>query len=178
MMKRTFGAILILMLLFSLLPSVAMAQTPEVGSPADNACNEGGSMAGKCDSEWEWDCGYYLARWLSAGGWAGTYRLPVWCEVLLPPRPLIEAPIIASSSPAFPVAFCVQIAGAYYNFNGGFVAGGSQFVDALCTNPGAAAFNSDLVYSPAPFDPNALCILAGRPGVNVILAPDIYLCQP
>lgn len=50
--------------MFALLPTTN-AQDPTAGSKEDNACNEGGSMAGKCDTEWAWTCGWYIARWES-----------------------------------------------------------------------------------------------------------------
>lgn len=53
----------------------------------DNACYAGGTLAGKCDTEWEWVCGWYLARWEAAGGWAKFGNSIVdWCSSILPPR--------------------------------------------------------------------------------------------
>ncbi|MBZ0305231.1 MAG: hypothetical protein K8I82_04100, partial [Anaerolineae bacterium] len=58
---------------------------PSAGSKGDNACHEGGSMAGKCDTEWEWTCGWYLARF-EAGVNSGV---PASCQILvdLIPKP-------------------------------------------------------------------------------------------
>ena len=67
--------------------AIVHADEPAIGSPEDNACNPSGVMDGKCDTDWEWGCGYYLARWLSAGGWSGTYHMIADCVSLLPPVP-------------------------------------------------------------------------------------------
>ena len=77
--------LLVLILLMVVLPNAAFAEEPEVGSAADNACNEGGSMEGKCDTDWAWRCGWHLARWEAAGGWSGTYPMIIDCINILPP---------------------------------------------------------------------------------------------
>ncbi|MCL4875234.1 MAG: hypothetical protein KJ064_01175 [Anaerolineae bacterium] len=65
---------------------------PEVGSAGDNACNEGGSMTGKCTTDWHWTCGWYLARYD-----AGVFKsVPAACQILLDVRP--PRPEAASSS--------------------------------------------------------------------------------
>lgn len=53
-----------------------------------NACTDG-VLEGKCESGWEWTCGYYLQQWEAAGGWYGTYTVPDWCDPdsLLPRKP-------------------------------------------------------------------------------------------
>jgi hypothetical protein len=35
---------------------------PECGTRADNECNPGGTMEGKCDNEWLWKAGWEIAR--------------------------------------------------------------------------------------------------------------------
>jgi hypothetical protein len=79
----------LLILIFALiLPfGIVTAQEPPIGSSDDNACNKGGAMEGKCDTPWEWTCGYYLARWEKEGGWTSNYAFPNDCQSLLPPRP-------------------------------------------------------------------------------------------
>lgn len=49
---------LFLLMLLLVVP-IASAQEPA----EDNACNPGGSMEGKCISDWHWTCGWYLARY-------------------------------------------------------------------------------------------------------------------
>lgn len=86
-MKRSL--LLMLALLMLIAPISAMAQEPPLGSAEDNACNAGGVMEGKCDTPWEWICGYYLARWTTNGGWFTPNNFfPDWCASLLPPRPV------------------------------------------------------------------------------------------
>ena len=55
----------------------------------DNACYAGGALDGRCESAWDWICGYYLQQWEAAGGWNGNYAFPDWCDPdsLLPLRP-------------------------------------------------------------------------------------------
>lgn len=89
-MKR----VLLLILVFALLIPIGITTAQEPGTKADNACYEGGSMAGKCDTEWEWVCGYYLARWESAGGWNTPNNLfNSACISLLPPPPVAGTPV-------------------------------------------------------------------------------------
>lgn len=72
-MKKIFVIVIIAVTLLSGF-RVAFAQEPtgtdDLGNLNDpmqneraNACYEGGSMAGKCDSEWAWVCGWYLIRY-------------------------------------------------------------------------------------------------------------------
>jgi hypothetical protein len=61
MFKRL--TLLVLIALIALLPlGSAFADDPAIGSKEDNACNPGGEMNGKCTTEWDWVCGWYLAR--------------------------------------------------------------------------------------------------------------------
>lgn len=87
-MKKAIWILLIIVLAFP----IGMVSAQEPGTKEDNACYEGGSMAGKCDTPWEWVCGYYLARWEANGGWA-TPNNPFndACASLLPPLPSAEA---------------------------------------------------------------------------------------
>lgn len=58
-MRSRLGIILCVILL--LIPvGAAYADDPIPGTPEDNACFPGGLMEGKCDTAWEWECGYYL----------------------------------------------------------------------------------------------------------------------
>jgi hypothetical protein len=61
---------------------------PEPGTPEDNACYDGGLMAGKCDTDWEWNGGWYLARFLT--GSITRQEVPVIYESLLPPLEVVE----------------------------------------------------------------------------------------
>lgn len=69
--------------------------TPEAGSAGDNACNPGGSMAGSCNSEWAWTCGWYIARYD-----AGVFTsVPRTCQILLDLRPQRPATATTASGP-------------------------------------------------------------------------------
>src|SRR5215510_1893 len=50
-----------------------------------NACYEGGSMEGKCDTQWEWDGGWYLIRFQY--GLISREDFPAQYAILLPPLP-------------------------------------------------------------------------------------------
>lgn len=50
-------------------------------TPADNECYAGGTMEGKCDTEWEWQCGWYMARYNRSV--FGSSGVPTWCDSLL-----------------------------------------------------------------------------------------------
>jgi hypothetical protein len=175
-MQRLLGIVFIFVLLLTSV-GLAGAQEPPIGSPADNACNEGGAMAGKCgNSEWAWTCGWHLARWLTRGGWGGTYAMPDTCAILLPPRP-----IVVQTSSAFSVGACLfDGTSAYANFNGSYflLSPFEYFTDPSCTVSGGFTVAGKVVYAPAPFDANTLCLAAF--GTTVLMGPfgdDIYTCN-
>jgi hypothetical protein len=58
---------------------------PECGTPKDNECYPGGVMAGKCDSEWHWKGGWWLARLNHYG--LSRADFPAEFVSLLPPLP-------------------------------------------------------------------------------------------
>jgi len=113
-MKKKFVLLAMLLLVSGVLLISAVptyAEEPAVGTAEDNACNPGGVMDGKCDTDWEWTCGYYLARWISAGGWGGNYMMNSDCVSLLPPVPVVEineAGAVAGIDPA-QVAAVIEI---------------------------------------------------------------------
>lgn len=93
MFKRLF--VFIMLLLFSSTLVFAESGYDDQGNPNDptvndraNACYEGGSMEGKCDSIWEWECGWYLIQFeydlLEHDGF------PTWCASIIPPEILPE----------------------------------------------------------------------------------------
>jgi hypothetical protein len=187
-MQRLLGIVFIFTLLLTSV-GLAGAQEPPINTPADNACNEGGLMAGKCNTEWEWVCGYYLARWVNAGGYSSTYAFPDWCapSLLLPPRPPVIVTASASTSsspaaPAFPSLGCVDFGpGGQVNFAGSyFLPAGSPRYNAFtaCTAIGVFAPLPRIVYAPPPFDANALC---GSAFGTTLFVPvgggDMYICN-
>jgi hypothetical protein len=87
--KYTWIAALMLVLSAALgLGLIAAEDAPEPNTPEDNACYEGGVMAGKCDTEWAWKGGWYLARFLTDD--LTREQVPDEFQILLPPP--VEAP--------------------------------------------------------------------------------------
>lgn len=169
-------------ILVSLVPiKVSQAQDPE------NACFEGGAMAGKCNTDWEWVCGYYLAQWTNAGGWQNPNNIPFpsWCnpQSLLPPTP---APVIVdqASGAIFPIGFCVGIpvSSQSVSFNGSyFIQGPFTYYNGTvnCDTTPSTQYSGTYVYAPAPFDPLTLCKSAFGTLVSTSLKvadSDIYQC--
>lgn len=77
-MKIYLRALLFICLVLLAMPVLATEKTA-----ADNACYEGGSLAGKCDwpteaeTEWAWTCGWYIAR--AENGAFAASDVPSWC---------------------------------------------------------------------------------------------------
>lgn len=95
-MKKVFWLILIIVVAFPM--NMISAQEPN--TKEDNACYEGGSMAGKCDTPWEWVCGWYLARWEANGGWSTKNNLfNDSCVSLLPSVPITSQEMLTICHP-------------------------------------------------------------------------------
>jgi hypothetical protein len=69
MKTSIFRLLALIILVFAAIVGI-QAQEDDQGVPNDpnnneraNACYEGGSMAGQCDTMEEWEAGYYLIRW-------------------------------------------------------------------------------------------------------------------
>lgn len=70
-MKKLYLLSLVCLAMFAMSAVVLLAQTTvdDRGNPNDpatnpraNVCYTGGSLAGKCDEEWKWVCGWGIAR--------------------------------------------------------------------------------------------------------------------
>lgn len=89
-----------------------------------NSCFEGGGMAGKCDSDWTWTCGWYVMRWEADQ----QYIVPDECMSLVfyPPPPEPEA--VKSQ--------CISTNIGYIKLTGGVNASPSAdlFSDDACTS--------------------------------------------
>lgn len=75
--------IVLILVVLLLAVTLTYAQEPDA-SPSENACNPGGALEGKCNSEWHWTCGWYLAQFYE--GKAAS--VPSDCQILvdvLPP---------------------------------------------------------------------------------------------
>ncbi len=79
-MKKYIGILVVLILAFA---HPVLAADP--GTPADNECNPGGTMEGKCFSEWDWQAGWYMARYNR--GLLTANQIPSTFQILLPPPP-------------------------------------------------------------------------------------------
>lgn len=164
--------LLVLLTIILLLGVVGIAPTfaedPAVGTPADNACNPGGSMEGKCDSDWAWTCGYHLARWQAAGEWNGNYPMVAECMSILPPPP-----------PGIGFVGCANIEPApiYYIMNGVALQHGAiAYADANCQIPFGNA-GGDFVYVPPGYDPAEMCLDEGFGGNAVLLYGNVWECN-
>lgn len=143
-----------------------------VGDPRENACYTGGAMEAKCDTDWAWTCGWYLAQWINAGGWAGNYALPDDCFGLLSP---------ASTLPPYPSAGCIPLTSQYYaDFNGGWsMPNGTPLYDSpSCTQVYFGVSSQWLVYAPHPYNAAQLCNEAfNLPITSPSLNIDITVCR-
>lgn len=176
-MYRLYLVGLIVLVLFSSIGLVG-AQEPAPGSREDNDCYAGGALAGKCEVEWQWICGWYLARWTTLGGWSTPSNFfPDWCDpaTLLPARPLAEAD--SSASILVASAGCVSVGIIYIDFKGGFSAPGTDtsFTDPTCTTPGFV-IGPDVVYAPTGYDPDVACDAAFPGTTSSPSFADIYIC--
>jgi len=97
--------VLIVLLISSIL--VLAGGFDDRGEPNDpavneraNACYEGGTLEGKCDSQLEWDAGWYLIRY-EFGIFQRT-DIPGWVEWVLPPETMPEymSPVVSSACSA------------------------------------------------------------------------------
>lgn len=146
--------IILLVLIIILALPLGMSSAQEPGTKEDNACNEGGSMAGKCETAWHWVCGWYLARWEANGGWnTPNNRLNDACLSLLPPQ---------DTSVASPV--CFLIFGAWN----------------LCFADDGTS-TADLIFSPIKPDYKLLAttfILPGICPVGTVVGFPVFILSP
>lgn len=87
-MRFSWLALWMILLVLFIPMGVVYADDPAPGSPQDNACYEGGVLAGVCSTPQDWECGYSFARWEAAGGLSGRNSIAIGCESLL--LPIIE----------------------------------------------------------------------------------------
>lgn len=87
---KQITSISFLFLLLGMLSVGLIQAADDQGNPNDptindraNACYADGSMAGKCDSVWEWTCGWHIIR--LEQGLITREQVPQFCESLVPP---------------------------------------------------------------------------------------------
>lgn len=174
MLKQVF--ILILVLITS---GIVMAETnfDDQGNPNEpiqndsaNACYEGGSMDGKCDTTWEWQCGWHLIRF--EYNLTSREDFPTWCISIIPPEIISEDSI--------PQAQGCKLRGTLYlQFGDGYFlpARTPAFNDANCIDPAGAITVLPVVYAPAPYDALTRCNLNGTYSSVQLWSNDIYKCR-
>jgi hypothetical protein len=190
-MKKRFGLIALLSLIFVLSSMVMMAQgVDDEGNPNDptvneraNACYETGSMETKCGNndwnkngvvdsyeiQWDWTCGWHLIRF--------EYELvsredfPTQCSILLPSeREVVEEAVVVAPPAIFPG--CVgPVLGIYYlDFGSSLIINNSSvFTDSACTSVEQVLYGS-VVYAADSSAAAALCPAGPSPtsiGSNV-----------
>jgi hypothetical protein len=184
-MKKRFGLIALLSLIFVLSSMVMMAQgVDDEGNPNDptvneraNACYETGSMETKCGNndwnkngvvdsyeiQWDWTCGWHLIRF--------EYELvsredfPTQCSILLPSEE--EAVVVTEeATPIAPFVGCVGPVNSFYYLDFGssnILNGPSFYFDAACTNF-ASSYRETFVYAADSSAAAALCPAGTSPG--------------
>lgn len=141
--------------------------TDDEGNPNDpnvndraNACYEGGAMEGKCDTDWEWMCGWHVIR-LDPQNEDLRASFPPACISLLPPLivPEVVAPVVVSrpTSPTL-AAGCYVYSGSFsLQWNGGSGPYNTvRYSTTNCTGPVFAVTSSmttdpALASCPSPF---------------------------
>lgn len=182
MLKRFLIALIFLLLSSQLV--FAVVGYDDQGNPNDpneneraNACFDGGSIEGKCETSWEWECGWYLIQF--------DYNLidrevfPTWCVTLLPPEIVQET---ADTGFSYPGADCIPVSATprYTDFGGGnYLEYLTGLDNPSCTPVGRASTSKyPLVYAPEGLAAaNDICIAHGHG--NVILGPsgdNVYYC--
>jgi hypothetical protein len=151
-----FKKLFFVLLVFSF--SILAFALDDQGNPNDpnvneraNACYEDGSMAGKCDSDWEWEGGWYLIRFQS--GLISRADFPAQYAILLPPllmetgeQTLVLGPPIAEAGG------CQFITPAgYVDFGTGnlLYPGSPKYDDASCTIYSGSDIGAILLYTTA-----------------------------
>lgn len=177
MLKRSILTILVM--LFSVV-LVSADGVDDQGNPNDpdvnnraNACYDGGDMEGKCDTPWEWMCGWYVIR-LDSQNEASRAAFPPDCVNLLP------AYIEYVAAPSLPSANCVYYIGnpRSFNFSGGYFIGiGSTVYNSTDCTGTPQVLGASYVYAPAPFNAVTLCELNNGAFTNAFeLLNDVYIC--
>ncbi len=128
-MRPKFAWVLAALLAFALTFAAAAQDGPTPNPDDDNACDEGGSLEGKCDwptdeeDAWAWTCGWYIAQF--ENGAIVLSEVPEWCNYGAAPATLCYN----SSAPG---QRDFSLIGAL-NSEGN--AGGYETYDGICAGP-------------------------------------------
>jgi len=168
-MKRFLPIVLIL--IFATVLVQAEDDMGNVNDPGENdranACYDDGSLAYKCDTDWEWECGWYLIRFEYDS--LSRDNFPDWCASLLPP--------IEENSTE--VEGCRPHLGSYLYFGSGnyLASGAPTYSDARCTNA-YSNINSDLVYAPGgSTEATAICVANSSHTDSGYIGENIHYCR-
>jgi hypothetical protein len=158
----------ILLLLFVLSFSVLIFALDDQGNPNDpnvneraNACYEDGSMAGKCNMDWEWEAGWYLIRF--EFGLISREEFPPRFQHLLPALPVENRTGNGGTVPTatFTPGKNCQYRGSaeYVDFGtGNYLPIGSPiYMDANCANFSRNNSHAQVYTSAGLADADAIC---------------------
>jgi hypothetical protein len=130
-----------------------------------NDCYDGGTMAGRCETDLEWQAGWYLIRF--EHGLMKREEIPSWVAWVLPPEIAKNLLPADSGTPVTPIPVPSVGCTAYYfsqymDFGGGYFlpAGSTVYQLNSCTTP-VGTSSTARVYAPAGFDALTLCKLNG-----------------
>jgi hypothetical protein len=134
-----------------------------------NACYEDGSMAGKCDTDWEWEAGWYLIRF--EAGMISREDFPAQYAILLPPLP--------GETNSHTFVGCQSSPAGYVNFGSSnyLPSGRPQYSDPSCTTDLSSPTLVPLVYAPSgATEAGNICTAHGKlPGG--LISGSIYHCS-
>lgn len=183
-MQFRFVSILLVISIFALGSMLIFAQSDDQGDPNNplsngraNACYAGGSMEGKCDTEWEWEAGWYLIRFeyglISREDFFAQYAGLLPAEVIP-----TEVEAVVSSTPVFvcggPVYGSLYVKFGTSDFLASPV---SSYSDSSCTTPDTLIF-LNLVYTTAGNSAATnLCISRFSATTAALLGNNIYYCS-
>lgn len=176
----------IFLLLFVLSSSILVFALDDRGNPNDpnvneraNACYENGSLAGKCNTDWEWEAGWYLIRF--EAGLISRENFPAQFAILLPPLPVEEAAGTEEPVVTGPMNCQYRGSGQYINFGAGnyLPAGSPVYNDALClVSVGTTGFGQAYTTG-TPANADVICA-ANNPGTVAdrdFIIGNVYICE-
>jgi hypothetical protein len=171
MLKRLIVALSVLLL--SSIAVFAEAGFDDQGNPNDptvneraNACYEGASMENRCQTELDWQAGWYLIRF--EFGLLSREEVPSWVAWVLPPEILAEVKLSAPTSPS--TCALAWNPNFYVDFSkSNFVGSGNYWSDTACTVPNGS-LSRKWVFSPSG-QANATTICVANMGAGYAAIP-------
>lgn len=175
-MRRIFP--LLIIMIFSTLLVVAEDDQGN-NDPNDNeranACYNDGSLEGKCDTAWEWICGWHLIRFEE--GILSREEFPPSCASLLPPEIEPDTPEIIAG-PTGPG--CLPFFTWYVDFNGGdFLPSGTvRYSDPSCKDPDGTTWLPLVHTLNGGADADLLCDTNSPHNFGSHIGDGVYYCGP